>query len=129
LIEALIALIPALTGLLKDARTKRRLMDERGQRAIEAILSAVNETRLYINFLSRSNTRDPDREQELSRLWTRAGAALRGIDNELARRALLKGEYWIDPDQWDDERVRETRIGLEEVMRDANALLNSNDAR
>lgn len=129
MIETLIGLAPGLAGFLKDAKARRRLTDERGQRAVEAILSAVNETRLYIVFLSRGNHRDFDREHELSRRWTNTAAALRSIDDDLAQRALLKGDYWTDPDQWDDERAEEARIGLEEVASDADALLDWRNAR
>ena len=53
MLEALIGLLPALGGLLRDTSRRRRLQDERGQRAVESILRAINETKLYVAALSR----------------------------------------------------------------------------
>ncbi len=129
MLESLITLLPLLSGFLRDSAKKRRLADEHGQRAVEAILRAINETRLYIAYQSRGNARDQKREEELSRRWTDAAGALRGIDDDLARRARLKGEYWTDPDQWDREKVEEARILLTQVEKDADNLLGWSDAR
>lgn len=123
MLEALVGLLPALGNLLKDKSQRRRLQDDRGQRAVESILRAVNETKLYIAALSRSKSRDTDREEELSRLWTETAAALHGIDDDLGRRCRLKGEYWANPEQWSEQQVRDARILLTEVASDADALL------
>src|SRR5262245_48836644 len=97
MLDALIGLLPALGGLLKDTTRQRKLQDERGRRVVESILRAVNETKLYVAAPSRGNARDGAREEKLSRRWTDAAAALHGIDDDLARRCMLKGEYWADP--------------------------------
>ena len=123
MLEAVVALLPALGGLLKDALKRRRLQDARGQDAVAAILRAVNETKLYVSALARGVQRDTNREAELSRHWTDAAAKLHGIDDDLAQRFRLKGEYWVAPDQWDGEKVEQARILLTEVAADADALL------
>jgi len=123
MLEALINLLPALGSLLKDGTRRRKLQDDRGQRAVEGILRAVNETKLYIAALSRGKSRDNAREEELSRRWTEAASALHRIDDDLAQRCRLKGEYWADPDQWSESQLKEARILLTEVASDADALL------
>ncbi|MCZ6877225.1 MAG: hypothetical protein O7G29_03690 [Acidobacteria bacterium] len=127
MLEALVALLPLLGGLFKDTAKRRRLQDERGQAAVEAALRAVNETKLYLLELARSEHRDLDREGDLSRYWTDTAARLHGIDDDLAQRCRLKGEYWTDPDQWDEQRLKETRILLTQVATDADTLLGWED--
>ncbi len=123
MLEALIGLLPVLGELFKNASKRRRLQDERGQVAVEAILRAINETKLYLSAVARSSQRDMDREGDLSRYWTDAAAKLRGIDEDLAQRCRLKGEYWTDPDQWDEHQLEKTRILLTQVASDADTLL------
>jgi hypothetical protein len=123
LLEALINLLPALGRLLSDRSRKRGLSDERGQRAVECILRAVNETKIYVAFLARGKARDETREEALSRHWTDTAAAMRGIDDDLAQRCRLKGHYWADPDHWSAKRLEEARIGLTQVALDADAVL------
>jgi hypothetical protein len=102
---------------------RRSLRDERGQRAVEAILRAVNETKLYISSLERGEKRRRDREEDLSRHWTTAAAALHGINEDLARRCQLKGQYWTEPDAWNGQQLQKARILLTQVSADADALL------
>ncbi|MDA2926956.1 hypothetical protein MYX78_06945 [Acidobacteria bacterium AH-259-G07] len=64
-----------------------------------------------------------DREGDLSRYWTDTTAKLRGIDEDLAQRCRLKGEYWTDPDKWDEQQLEKTRILLTQVASDADTLL------
>jgi len=123
MLEALVGLLPFLGELFKDASKKRGLQDERGQAAVEAILRAVNETKLYLSALSRGSPRDTNREAELSRHWTDAAAKLRAIDQDLAMRCRLKGEYWTDPDTWDAQELQKARIFLTQVATDADTLL------
>src|SRR3989442_1129137 len=52
-LAALVSLLPMLSKFLTKSLDRRRLRDERGQRAVEAILRAVNETKLYISSVPR----------------------------------------------------------------------------
>ena len=123
MLDALIGLLPSLGGFLKESLSRRRLLDDRGQRAVEAILRAVNETKLYVSSLARGEERRREHEGDLSRYWTSAAVALHGIDDDLARRCQLKGEYWTDPDSWDKQQLEQARILLTQVSADAGALL------
>ena len=123
MLEALIGLLQVLGELFKDASKRRRLQDDRGQVAVEAILRAINETKLYLSALVRGSRRDMDREGDLSRYWTDVAAKLRGIDEDLAQRCRLKGEYWTDPDKWDKHQLEKARILLTQVAADADTLV------
>jgi hypothetical protein len=123
MLETLIELLPILGGLLKEASKKRRLQDERGQAAVEAILRSVNETKLYLSSLARGAQRNMDLEANLSRYWINTAAKLHGIDEDLAKRCRLKGEYWTDPDTWNEQQLENTRILLTQVAFDADTLL------
>lgn len=123
MLDALIGLLPSLGDFLRESLSRRRLQDERGQRAVEAILRAVNETKLYVSALARGEERRRNLEGDLSRYWTSAASALHGIDDDLARRCQLKGAYWTDPDAWSDQQLKKARILLTQVSADADALL------
>jgi hypothetical protein len=127
MLDTLIGLLPALGSLLKDTTRRRKLQNDRGQRVVECILRAVNETKLYVAALSRGNERDGAREEELSRRWTDTAAALHGIDDDLAQRCRMKGEYWADPDRWSEQSLRKAKILLAEVAADADVLLGWSD--
>lgn len=116
-------MLPALANLLKDFSKRRRLQDEHGRRAVQSILRAVNETKLYLAALSRGEPRDTAREDDLSRHWIDTAAALRGIDDVLAQRCRLKGEYWTEPDRWDEQQVQTARILLTQIAADADTVL------
>ena len=123
MLDVIIPLITSVGGFLKDSSKKRRLHDEHGQKAVECILRAINETKLYIAAVTRGMPENLERKENLSRVWTDAAAALRGIDDDLAKRCRLKGIYWGDPDSWNDELAASARIKLSEVERDADSLL------
>lgn len=123
MLEGLVVLLPSLGNFLKDSFKKRRLQDDHGQRAVERILRAVNESKLYLATLSRGTPRNLEREENLSRFWTDAAGSLHGIDDALAQRCRLKGQYWTTPDQWDAKRLKKARILLTQVSKDADTLL------
>lgn len=129
MIEAILGLLPALSGLLNNTSKRRRLVDEQGKRAVETILRSVNETNLYISRLRHGEQRSRQREEQLSRHWTEAAAALHGIDDGLAQRCWLKGEHWSDPESWDEERLNQGGILLTRVAADAKALLGWQDSQ
>ncbi len=42
---------------------------------------------------------------------------------DLADRCFLKGDYWANPDIWSDQEIREARIEIDRVFKEARALL------
>jgi hypothetical protein len=118
-------------GLMREEKHQR---SERERRAIKALLIAVNETVLYFRRLDNPHLarteeerlgfeRNIQAEEALSRLWMDASAELREINPDLAKRCFLKGQYWADRDSWSSDDVLNANIKLEEVLKDAKALI------
>jgi hypothetical protein len=107
-------------GLVREARVRR---DDRADQALSAVYTATNETHRYIVALQRGLARDIDREHDLARLWHLASIPLRYFDADLAGRCMLKGNYWLDPQEWSVGDINGARIGLDRVFREAQHLL------
>jgi hypothetical protein len=133
--------ISALTGLLtplKDWFTaigaEKNRRNERYQEAISTLYVALNGTRIYIGSLERrrranacliGDRRDEIIEANLSRLRTAASSKLRPFNHELAERCLLKGDYWTNPDNWNETEIKLARIGITQMFREARKLLSA----
>jgi len=126
-LSALLGLLPPLKEWLTDSKNRRRLHDERGQRAVHAILRAVNETKLYLAAQVRTGNSDQKRKDDLSRYWTEAASALHGLNDDLARRCRLKGAFWAEPQKWSEKDLGDARILLRQVAKDADTLLGWNE--
>jgi len=119
----LINLFGHVIGWLKTARDVKASDKEEYKKALLTLYLAANETRIYIATLKRRKRPDRDREARLSRLWSEAAVELREIDPDLAKRCLLKGEYWADPTRWTDQQIADARISLKELFDRARELL------
>ncbi len=117
--------IPGLSKLLDYFSQERHRREDRKELALSAIFAAASETRLYLAGLERSGRRNRKKEEELSRLWTRAALAARRFDAEFTERCLMKSQYWESPEKWRAEEVTEKRIGIEAVYEKALQLLLS----
>lgn len=107
---------------IKELVAKKGKKKEKVYEAIEAINKAANRTTIYIT-KSISGTYKSD--QELSDLWMEAAKAVRELDNNLYFRLLGKAEYWSNPEDWPEERVKKAKISLLEIKREAKKLLQS----
>jgi hypothetical protein len=116
IIKALFGVIPSLMSLSKE---RRELRDS----ALRAILVALDETYLYYRDIDRGKGRSEDREALLVRYWSAAAIPMRHIDRDLARRCDQKSEYWLNPDNYDQNDVRELGISLELVRNEYRTLL------
>ena len=115
-VEKLIALIGPISALRKENR-------ELADNALRAISHALNETYLYYRDIERGKERNPEVEAQLSRYWSAAAIPIRHIDRGLAQTCERKSEYWLNPDTWDEAKVTETGIGLDDVRKKYRALL------
>ena len=116
-------MIEGLKTLLEYFRDERHRREDHADEALLAIYAAANETKLYIQDVQRTGKSKPDREEELSRLWTRAAVPIRRFNADLAERCLIKGDYWVNPSAWTVEQIAQFRIGLDDVFREAKKLL------
>jgi len=119
----LLGIVVALEGLLRTVTDERVREDEHFRRALSRILRALNQTKAYIADQVSGAPQDRKREEELSMAWTRASGELWGIDDDLARRCELKGEYWANPASWEPADVERARIGIDQVSEEARSLL------
>ncbi|PSU34619.1 hypothetical protein [Photobacterium lutimaris] len=91
----------------------------RNTAALEAIRRALQETNIYLS----SQKKNPQKEEELSELWSRAAVDIRHADPGLARRLNLKGRYWLQRDGYSLSDLFDSKINLEEINRDYENLL------
>lgn len=110
LIDKLISLMGPISTLSRD---KRELKDN----ALRAIVTALQETKIYYKSLERGSERNTDTEAQLVRYWGAAAIPLRHIDEELAMICEHKADFWIDPENWSNDQISGLGIKLEDVTR------------
>jgi len=115
----------------ESLKNRKDHLNEKEIEAIKSFYEAVNETRIYVNKLNKldpSKTRgifvgDKDEEEKLSRLWTAASYKIQSFSKDLAKRCLIKGDYWTNPDEWSDNDITESRIEIDRMFEDAQKLI------
>ena len=135
-LEAVPQIIESMRQWFTSLRTASRLQDEgqmrRHREALEAILTALNETRIYLGSREQQGAsveRDEAREAELSRLWTRCAIVLQPLNGSLAERCLMKGDYWANPARWTGSDLQRTNIGIDQILEDVRQLIRGQQAR
>ncbi|WNC71442.1 hypothetical protein RGQ13_15115 [Thalassotalea psychrophila] len=108
LVTKLIALMGPIATLSKE---KRELKDS----ALRAISTALQETKIYYRSLDSGSERNQETEAQLVKYWGAAAIPIRHIDEELAMACEHKSEYWLNPDNWSNEEVKEFGIKLQDV--------------
>jgi len=116
IIERLMGLVGPLMNLSHE---RRELRDN----ALRAICTALDETCLYYRSLENGKPRNLETEAQLSKYWSAAAIPIRHIDADLALTCDQKSEYWLNPETWDDARVRNTGIELDKVRQRYRGLL------
>ena len=119
----MIDMIPGLKALLGYFQKERHLDEDRKDQALNAIYVAACETKIYFEKIQSGSNRSRKVEEKLARLWAKAAPPVRRFDRDLASRCLMKSEAWISPHLWKRDRVKENRIGIDEVYEDARRLL------
>jgi len=117
IISGLIKILGPIATLSKD---RRELKDS----SLRAISNALDETFLYYRDLNNNSERNPDREALLVKYWSAAAIPMRHFDEELASICDLKAEYWVNPNNYDDEQISELGIGLDNVRNAYRKMLN-----
>lgn len=106
----------------------RRAHGEHRDAALDAIYMACTETKLYVGDWERTGKRNRKREQDLARLWKKASIPVRHFNAILADKCYYKGEYWLDPENWDEGDTQRLGIGLDRVIIEARDLKVIDDA-
>jgi len=116
-------LVTRLSDLLAAMRSVTREQREIRDNALRSISHALNETCIYYRRLDNGEPRDFDIEDQLSRYWAAAAIPVRHLDAALAIICEEKSDYWLNQENWPPERVRECRIGLNEVRSEYRSFL------
>lgn len=120
---------PVVTGLRTLMEQKANAVEADRRAALEALSASVdiaNRTLRYLADRRRSGQRNLEEEKVLAAGWSQAGLAILGLKDpphQLAERYFVKAEYWSDPDPWTDERIKFSKIRLDEITRESRALL------
>jgi len=109
--------------VLRLVREGKREKDALFENALRALYNALVATSSYLEARQSGQERDRSKEVEIARLWYEASIPLRNIDEKLARRCFLKGSYWLRPNTWSDEWIRDNRLTIAEIMEDVEGLL------
>ena len=107
-VERLISLLGPIATMTKD---KRDLQDN----ALRSISFALQETKIYYRDLEAGNARNQEVENQLVKYWSAAAIPLRHIDQELAMNCEDKAEYWVNPERFSNEDIKEMRIRLSDL--------------
>lgn len=94
------ALIKGLSEFLAHFLEYRNKSQEQKDLALSSIISATNETKIYIKNVQQKSETNRNTEEKLSRLWSAAAVPLRHFDQDLSRRCLEKSDYWLNPDNY-----------------------------
>ncbi len=110
-----------LTHLKKWVSNLRRASKQRkleSKKALREVIKAVRKTTVYTRNLKQSKKASLKQESELSLLWTDLSFTLDDLGlRKLAKRCHIKGIYWSDPTQLDDDFLDKAEVGLADIER------------
>lgn len=106
---------------LARAGAKRK---EESVKALEGVIRATRQTRVYLRALNDHGQRDYKKEERLTDTWTRLSFELRKLGVQaLAKRCDIAGGYWADPDKVSIEFLKSARARLQDLELEARTLL------
>lgn len=114
-----------LLNILGLIREEKRARSANVDLALTALFEALTATKPYLDSRAAGAARNPDREFEIATVWLNASIRLREIDIEFAERVCAKGGYWMAPEAWDDEKIREKKIAFDQVWESTQKLLKA----
>lgn len=106
-------------GLVPYLSERRRARDAHVEETINALREAYYATIAYEECLADGEERSRQQELALALAWDKFATRIRRYDEALFGRLRLKGRFWRDGGQWDEETRRRARIGLERIRQDA----------
>jgi hypothetical protein len=121
LLRDLLANLGRYLANLARAGSRRK---EESRKALQGVVQATRQTRVYLRELDASGKRNFDKEARLSDTWTRLSFELHKLDvRALAKRCDITGGYWSDPDTFSDDFLHKARVRLQDLETDAKSLL------
>ncbi len=120
-LQSLLSNLGRYLANLARAGQKRR---EESRRALQGVIRATRQTRVYVRELDARGKRDFKKEERLSDTWTKLGFELKALGvHALAKRCDIAGGYWADPDQFSPEFLARARIRLGDLELEAKSLI------
>jgi len=108
-------------GNLRRAKQQRKL---ESKQALRAVISVVRETTVYLRSLEEGREKSIEKEERLSLSWTQLAFALEDLElNKLASRCSIKGRYWANPADYDQNFLERAGMRLADIERMAQASL------
>ncbi len=123
--------VKELWDLIKNASrwlaNLRRANQERqnaSKDALRKVIIAARRTAVYIRQLNDTEKRHYQTEAELATLWTELSFALDDLNvHKLAKRCLINGKQWADPNSMSKAFLTKADAGLARVEQLASQLL------
>ncbi|WP_317931791.1 hypothetical protein [Halioxenophilus sp. WMMB6] len=92
--------------------------------ALRSVIIAARSTAAYVRALNDTGRQSHSTEATLSEQWTRLGFELSDLGLEkLAKRCEIKGRYWADPAQFDDDFLAKADVSLQRMEQLARQLV------
>lgn len=122
--SALKALLAHLGRYLANLARAGQLRKSESRKALQGVINATRQTRVYVRALNASGKRDFRTEERLSATWTGLSFELRQLGVQaLAKRCDIAGGYWSDPETFSEEFLRLARARLQDLELEARTLL------
>lgn len=123
MIDSLSSFLLAAKDLLETLQKQKIIRDQRLDDGLEAIVSAMIDTRKYIERES-AKERDRQKELDLSKSWRLAAIKIRKINPDLATKLRFKSLYWEDAMNISRKEILEKGIALKQVEDEFRKLLS-----
>ena len=120
-LKALLANLGRYLANLARAGRQRR---EESRRALQGVIRATRQTRVYLRALNNEGKRDYKKEERLSDTWTKLSFELHKLEvKALAKRCDIAGSYWSDPDKFSGKFLKQAKARLQDLELEARTLL------
>lgn len=121
----------ALWDLIKNAsrwlvnlRRANQTRQKASIKALRKVVIAARKTAVYVRQLDDTKQRNYATEVELATLWTELSFALDDLKvPKLAKRCLINGKQWADPNSMSKDFLTKADTGLDRIEQLANQLL------
>ncbi len=122
--KELLSIITHLKQWVGNLRRAQVLRKQESKKALRAVISAVRETTVYLRGLKEGREKSIEKEERLSLKWTQLAFELEDLGlKKLASRCSLKGRYWADPSEYDQDFLERVGMRMADIERIAQSSL------
>ena len=122
--KELLSIITHVKQWVGNLRRAKQLRKQESKKALRAVISAVRETTVYLRGLKEGREKSIEKEERLSLKWTQLAFELEDLGlAKLATRCSLKGRYWADPSDYDQDFLKRAGMRMADIERMAQSSL------